>query len=404
MFNFTTYDDYLTCREQLLQKFSSSQFGESHGLETSDLKQFYRDLRKAVIDKGYPAVTNVKNHEFNYFDLNIYSRYQRQGHKFIGEGKHVYEMLYGATKQKQMNLNGFFTSSCQVGNYTLLNVLKSVFPDSPLYHPTEVLYFESLFILNRLRELSNFKGNGKKIYFLDSTGILDESTLLEFANDPASIELIIFDTTCYDRQSEFISRVVDRACELKLPIVMTRSHLKLDSFGWEYGSLGSLLFINFPERTLYEQCHEYLSQVGGFAFLDQIYPFLFDQSLKDLNSWRVEQIRKNNLYISNEVKKNNSYLDGWITSKHHQLFHLAIYDRSKNEILKIGERFVALCKVYDLEAYFCDSFGFDFFSLTHFDSVDFHGNGCMRFCSPVNKDEVEKSILIVNKLIQYVQR
>jgi hypothetical protein len=69
-----------------------------------------------------------------------------------------------------------------------------------------------------------------------------------FRSIGSALDLVIFDTTCFSGSSIRMRRVISRANERDVPIVMVRSHTKLDSLGAEYGRLGSVTFVH-PNKS-----------------------------------------------------------------------------------------------------------------------------------------------------------
>lgn len=96
-------------------------------------------------------------------------------------------------------------------------------------------------------------GSTPRILLLDSCSLAGafEAAL---RCDGSTLDLLVFDTTCFAGRSGRIRRVLRWARRCGLPLVLVRSHNKLDSLGAEYGRLGSAVFVDE---------HEHRSRAGG---------------------------------------------------------------------------------------------------------------------------------------------
>jgi hypothetical protein len=119
------------------------------------------------------------------------------------------------------------------------------------------------------------------------------------------IDLIIFDTTCFAGGSRRISRVLRWARKAMIPVVMVRSHNKLDSLGVEYGRLGSAVFIeNALQRDVAR--HQLLQRLlaetrnavrlfGGAALPAHFPPYVGGTSYRRLTDRRVARMLQNSM-------------------------------------------------------------------------------------------------------------
>lgn len=117
------------------------------------------------------------------------------------------------------------------------------------------------------------------------------------------LDLVIFDTTCFSSGSGRIRRVLSWARRWEIPIVLVRSHTKLDSLGLEYGRLGSAVFVPTERRAaaakqewLQELASEMRNAVrlfGGAALPAHFPPYVGTEAYRMLTDKRVAAILRN---------------------------------------------------------------------------------------------------------------
>jgi hypothetical protein len=117
------------------------------------------------------------------------------------------------------------------------------------------------------------------------------------------LDLVVFDTTCFSSGSGRIGRVLRWARRCWLPIVLVRSHTKLDSLGLEYGRLGSAVFIGAKApattreqqrlRNLASETRRAVRLFGGAALPAHFSPFVGRSGYRALTDGRVAAILRN---------------------------------------------------------------------------------------------------------------
>src|SRR3954447_15269425 len=117
------------------------------------------------------------------------------------------------------------------------------------------------------------------------------------------LDLVIFDTTCFSSGSGRIRRVLSWARHWEIPIVLVRSHTKLDSLGLEYGRLGSAVFVSCEERIaqarqellkdLASEMRNAVRLLGGAALPAHFPPCVGTKAYRALTDKRVAAILRN---------------------------------------------------------------------------------------------------------------
>jgi hypothetical protein len=117
------------------------------------------------------------------------------------------------------------------------------------------------------------------------------------------LELVVFDTTCFSSGSGRIGRVLNWARRREFPIVLVRSHTKLDSLGLEYGRLGSAVFVDVKSpavdrnrellNALSSEMRKAVRLLGGAAIPAHFPPYIGSGMYRALTDRRVASILRN---------------------------------------------------------------------------------------------------------------
>ncbi|MEY9184627.1 hypothetical protein ABIG06_006190 [Bradyrhizobium sp. USDA 326] len=121
--------------------------------------------------------------------------------------------------------------------------------------------------------------------------------------DGSGLDLLVFDTTCFAGRSGRIRRVLRWARRYGVPLVLVRSHNKLDSLGAEYGRLGSAVFEQGSEHQqraggvewarLASETRSAVRLLGGAALPAHFPPFAGSAAYWALTKRRVAAILRN---------------------------------------------------------------------------------------------------------------
>jgi hypothetical protein len=131
--------------------------------------------------------------------------------------------------------------------------------------------------------------------------VLLDSAAADTASWQALIEkatLTVFDTSCFAARSHQIEKWVRRA-RSKGPVIMVRSHAKLDSLGVEYGHLGSIVVVPAAAgsgdglRILAGHIADAIRVLGVTPALVYFPPFAGEPTHVRLSRQRVAQIIRN---------------------------------------------------------------------------------------------------------------
>jgi hypothetical protein len=165
--------------------------------------------------------------------------------------------------------------------------------------------------LRQLQEGANGRTCSSRILLLDSCAAGDAFEETVRCSSPA-LDLVIFDTTCFSGGSGRIRRALGWARTWGVPVVMVRSHTKLDSLGAEYGRLGSAAFVHWEKNdpwivgsrfsNLPAEMRNAVRLLGGAALPAHFPPYVGTSSYRALTKKRVAAILHNSRRAFKQLK------------------------------------------------------------------------------------------------------
>ena len=382
---------------EALSRFSDTPVPEfSSYLDAQDFKlKLAREIKRNWLSKT-PTVTNMTEKRLILENYNVHYKYQREGiYSSLGI-EHYFD--FKPTSQNEFT----FTSSGQAANGSILFTLNRCYNLEFLSEST-MWYYETKLLMGSMAFDQN--KSKKSILFLDSSKSFDFSGLKTVDYDFA-----IIDSTCLPIGSDELNDLFRLVDSLRKPIFLTRSHLKLDSFGTDYGNLGSICcfhtdqVLDFQESLIFKRYTDYdpffnlLVETGTLLGcgmnVDQFYPFLGDSNIRQLNLKRVSRMRNNHDKLLSMLDFDSE--NCFYTPTPHKLFFFIKY----NYPVKMDpELYLKLNQVYGLNGKFCDSFGFDF--MTHGNLIKYETGDeftVIRItCPDYSEQDLEKAGLLLNK-------
>ena len=222
-------------------------------------------------------------------------------------------------------------------------------------------------------EAESAEHKGRSILWLDSLPCGESATKLHDGAQAA--DLVICDTTALPAQSGRIRRFLQWVREARSPVVLVRSHTKLDTLGIEYGRLGSVVFLTFPEiplaklarwRSIARSAPNIVRLLGVAALPSQFCPYADGPTYWRLSSQRSASILHNGRLVARILAQQLG--QSAVRQYGHGAFAAVLPPRpgGESEVVAEAAQLAEALSDAGLPVRHAGSFGFDFVALDGF--------------------------------------
>lgn len=345
--------------------------------ETSSKFALMAQLRREqTLDVGL-RMTNVSGlKQFMSSGVRLEYTYRRQAIDFRVPTAKI--PLIGSPRYSGGEFTPLFTSSGQSAMAAVAIALSQIKPRIELIVAGGV-YWETSGIFKTAGlpvQGSTPDREARAVLFIDSSVINLETSKPHWKD----ADIFVVDTTCWDIEGEEIRSL--ETLRNKGTLICVRSHLKLDSLGSEYGSLGSITVHRNEnnDQDLMPALVEQLRLIGALAEPDAIYPFLLDPGFARINSSRNRRLATCSSVLINDLKNHMPRPAALLSFAHQMFFYIRFSGFKSEKDLNLG-RLRFLLGERDLPYLEVDSFAFDFFVFKVFPSMPGQ-DIVMRFAAP----------------------
>ena len=188
------------------------------------------------------------------------------------------------------------------------------------------------------------------------------------------VDLVVFDSTCFWKNSTRVRRVIDWALQLGVPLALVRSHAKLDCLGLEYGRLGSVVFAARPRdlpaeraawiKELIDQTRESVRLLGTAPVPAHFPPFTASEAYERCSIARVAAIIRNTRRMTRGISA--ALGDTRCVSSFQHGLYLTLSpaaDLGVDEVMDLAGDLSAELEKGGLPVRHAGSFGFDFVAI-----------------------------------------